>query len=1137
MYRYYTSFIFLSFLGLSFCASAQFASQSVLKEGELYKIAVAETGIHRLSYEWLKEQLNVEPNDWAVDQIQIFGNHGGRLPEANAAERMDDLRENAIQIVGDADGQFNAGDYILFYAENADKIYYREDVEMWLTERNPFDSKNYYFLRIGIESGKRITTQASLDGADYTSNSFDDFIHFEEDEVNLLDEFDQAQGSGKRWYGDKFDNVEDINYRFSFPNLIPAEPLKIRSRLVARSRNSQPFFIDANGTRLQSNSITNTRGSFREPSESTYANSGLIQNIFSSTSDDINLTVTYEGEEGWLDYITLNARRELRLMGQQLRFSDSKSLAHEISAFELNASGEIQIWDITDPFAVQVQSSNQSADTYIFGYQSDTLKTFIAFQDDQTLEADDIQPLPNQNLHTLQAAEMLIIYPKDFIEQAERLATHRRTYSNLKVENILIDDIFNEFSSGRQDPSAIRDFVRMLYGRDINLKFLLLFGDGSFDYRNIKARGNNFITVYETDRSEDPIDAFPSDDFYGLLDEEEGLNLRGDLDIAIGRLPVKSLGEARQVVDKIIRYDTDDASLGDWRNRVAFVADDEDNNLHLRDTDFIAEDFKEEQPAFNQEKIYFDAFPQKSTSGGEGFPDATEAITQTLFKGVLAINYLGHGGSQGWAQERVLDKNRGDIKKLDNRHQLPVFVTATCSFSGYDDPNQVTGGEEVLLNPQGGGIALFTTVRAVYASSNASLVRSVFDTMFQLVEGARPTLGQIMQNAKNASSVGRSANSRKFTLLGDPAQPLALPLKEVVTTSVSSDTLRALQQVTISGEIRNFDGSLADDFNGILTPSIFDKSIEYTTLAQDAGSKAFNFDLQKNVIFKGRASVESGKFQFTFVMPKDINFNFGNGRISYYAKDLNTQQDAAGVDDRIIIGGADEDALSDTKGPEIAIFMDDESFVFGDETASNTLLIVKLQDDNGINVSGNSIGHDLEAVLDENTQNTILLNDFYEAELNDYTGGTAVFPLRNLADGLHQIEVTAWDIANNSSRSYTEFIVASSQQSALQNVLTFPNPFSESTCFEFEHQYPNQELDLLIQIYNVEGKLVKTIQDRIFANGTVVEGANCILWDGKGDSSAELAEGIYLYRIQISPTIDDGKRVGESKWEKLVLLR
>ncbi|MEN0047083.1 MAG: oxidoreductase, partial [Bacteroidota bacterium] len=369
----------------------------------------------------------------------------------------------------------------------------------------------------------------------------------------------------------------------------------------------------------------------------------------------------------------------------------------------------------------------------------------------------------------------------------------------------------------------------------------------------------------------------------------------------------------------------------------------------------------------------------------------------------------------------------------------------------------------------------------------------------------------------------------------DPSQPLALPKKRVTTTSISSDTLRAFQKVTITGQVENLDGKLANTFNGELTTSIFDKTIAYTTLAQDSGSKPFTFDLQKNVIFKGRASVVNGQFEITFVMPKDINFEFGQGRISYYAKDLAAMEDASGVYEEIVIGGADEEALADNEGPQIELFLEDESFVFGGTTSSSPLLIVKLQDDNGINVSGNSIGHDLEAVLDENTQNTFLLNDFYEAALNDYTKGTAFFPLKDLEDGLHSIEVKAWDIANNSSKAYTEFVVATNEQSALTNVLTFPNPFSESTCFEFAHNFPNKELDLQIHIYNVTGRLEKVIEERIFADGNEVEGTNCILWDGRSDSGVDLAKGLYLYQIKVRPVGEE--RLGESTFEKLVILK
>ncbi len=601
------------------------------------------------------------------------------------------------------------------------------------------------------------------------------------------------------------------------------------------------------------------------------------------------------------------------------------------------------------------------------------------------------------------------------------------------------------------------------------------------------------------------------------------------------------------MVDKIINYETNPATFGDWRNRIAFIADDEDGNLHIRDTDSKIADLTEKQyPNFNQEKIYLDAFPQVSTAGGEGFPLATEAIDRNIFRGVLAVNYLGHGGSKGWAQERVLDKDRGDIRQWNNFDKLPVFITATCSFAGFDDRNQVTAGEEVLLTPDGGGIALLTTVRAVFASSNARLVQTVFDTMFTKINGDLPALGQIMQFGKNSSTIGNGANSRKFMLLGDPAMQLALPRHNVLTTHINgvdvrtnpADTLRALQKVTIEGEIRDDNGQLLTNFNGEVFPTIFDKEVPYTTLSQDPGSPPFDFTLQKNIIFKGRASVRSGRFQFTFVVPKDINFTFGKGRISYYAADKTSRMDAAGHSEDIIIGGTDTDALADDEGPQVDVFMNSEDFVFGSITNESPTLLVKLTDDNGINIAGNSIGHDLEGILNENTKETIVLNDFYESELDDYTRGEVRYPLSSLKDGRYQIRVRAWDVANNVSEGYTEFVVASSSEVALKHVLNYPNPFVNTTCFQFEHNLANQELDVLINIYTVSGRLVKTLEKRIFADGFIVANNSCIEWDGTDDFGDQLARGVYIYRVHVR-AINTGttERSGESDFEKLVILK
>lgn len=1134
------TFMLLLLFGTSM---AQGTQKSVLSDGDVYKISISETGIYRLSYDFLSaaglDLTNVNPRN-----IAIYGNGGGMLPSTVSEERIDDLAENAIQVVGEEDGRFDTGDYILFYAQGSDQKYYDENLEMLRVERNLYDTQNYYFLKIQNTAGKHISEQASLANTDYNTSSYNALAHLEDDKVNLLDAFISAQGSGSKWYGDQFKNISQHNYSFNFPNIIAGETVKLRAELVGRHPQNSRFSIQTSVGTFQSDDIRSSASSFGDPSEATYGQTGVLEADFPASTEQIDLSVIYTGHDGWLDYITLNARCELSLANTQLHFQDVQAWEHESTTYSVSNLNGGQIWDISNPLEPKFQANTNGR----FGADA-TAKSFVAFTENQALTPNEISPLSNQNIHGIEAVEMIILFHEDFTEQAARLLEHRQDFSNLLVDTVRIDKLYNEFSSGRQDPTAIRDFARLMRQRNPEFKYLLLFGDGSFDYRDIRgvSAAHHFIPVYETSNSLSPILSYPTDDYYALLDDE-GADLRGDLDIAVGRLPVKTALEAQQAVDKIIAYESAAESLGDWRNRLVFVADDEDRNLHLNQTDRLAERSKLDYEIFNQDKIYFDAFPQVSTAGGEGFPLATEALNQSVFKGALAINYLGHGGSKGWAQERVLDRDRGDIRGWTNFNRLPVFVTATCSFTGYDDPNQVTAGEEVFLNPNGGGIALFTTVRAVYSNSNEALVKAVFDTMFYLVDGERPTLGEIMRVAKNNVSVSNTSsiipNTRKFTLIGDPATQLALPKYEVVTTKInrrdvketSVDTLRALQQVVIEGEIRDENGLIFSPFNGEIFPTIYDKSVSYATLGQDSGSRVDSFELRNNTLFKGRVSVQNGKFQFTFVMPKDINFSFGEGRISYYAQDTSLMLDAAGVYKDVVIGGTNPDLLNDDDGPLVEVFMNTENFVSGGITGENPILLVKLTDDNGINVAGNSIGHDLEAILDDDTQNTYLLNEFYESELDDYTRGYVRFPLSDLEEGLHTIRVKAWDIANNSSEGSTEFLVVKSDEVVIEDLLAFPNPFSDYTCIGFEHNLGGQEVDMQVNIYSIDGRLVKTLEKRIFAQGFVAGADDCMRWDGQSESGQGLSNGLYVYQVQLTSSSDVTK-TAKSEFKKLVLLK
>jgi hypothetical protein len=1135
--------------------------QSVLRNGTIYKVAVSEKGIHKITYEWLNALEGVDASTIDPRQIKIYGNEGGKLPYYSEATRPDDLAENNIWVSGEGDGSFDPGDYILFYAEGPDKWSYNESLGQFLMEKNIYDDRNYYFIKLDGENGKRVATLPAQGQGSITITSFDDYARLEDENVNLLHEWEKSQGSAKHWFGDHFKVAREYTYNevFSFPNLLTDNPVKIRASMALRARVRSSFFLDIQGQTLESaeannvNSINSSQDNTRA-----YASRATLNDSLFLDDSNISFRLRYpypqnagDESEGWLDYVQFNVRRGLVMEGDQLDFRALSSLGQGLVNYQLgNANNNLLIWDVTNPMAAGEVAVDLSGSTLRFSASTGELREFVAFNPTQDLLTPEaVGLIGNQNLHSISQVDMAIIYHADFSDQAERLANHRSEQDDLTIALVDIDQLYNEFSSGRKDPTAIRDFARMLYDRSPNFRYLLLFGDGSFDSRDIYEFGNDYIPVYQKE-SFNPVEGYPTDDYFGLLfSTDENDPLKGDLTVAVGRIPVKSMEEANEAVDKVIHYDSSEKTLGDWRNRLVFVGDDNDGPGdidHYKDADNIAEDVNAANPNVNLEKIYLDAFPQESTPGGERIPEATTQLNRSIFKGALAITYLGHGGSKGWAQERVL--NISDILSWSNFDQMPIFITATCSFTGYDDPTFTTAGEEVFLNGAGGAVALMTTTRAVYANSNVRMTENALEYLFSRDNGRPLAIGEAFRRGKNDVSGNFNVNnSRKFALIGDPSMPIALPQYEVNTLSVNgaiidpadstrTDTLRALQKVTISGEIVNANGSRIQDFNGIIYPTIFDKAQNARTLGQ-GDNDVYDYRIQKNVIFRGRASVTNGQFEFTFVVPKDINYQIGTGKISYYAADLNTQNDAAGSYEQILIGGTDSNALSDNEGPKVEVFMNTEDFVFGGIVNPTPTLLVKLEDDNGINVVGNSIGHDLEGTLDEDTQNPLLLNDFYESELDDYTKGTVRYPMDELSEGRHQIRVKAWDVANNSAEGYTEFIVASSEEVVLEHVLNYPNPFTDRTCFQFDHNLPGQELDILIQVFTVSGRLVKTIQTTLVTDGALRQD-DCVEWDGKDDFGGQLARGVYLYKVKVQAANTGNTTLnGESEFEKLVILK
>ncbi len=1124
--------------------------ESVLAGGDIYKIAVSQEGIYKMSYDYLKNTLKLPIDQIDPRDLHLYGNGGAMLPRANALARPDDLVENAIYVAGEEDGVFHPSDYILFYAAGPIQEVY-DEVSGKLTQiTHLYDTRSYYFLKVDAFDGLRVTSRDNLAPGGYTTTSYDDVQRIEDELYNLLDGASGTQGSGMRWFGDRMSSaLTTINYssRFDLTNLVPGEPVGVSGGFASRSDASNTFTLTLGTTALKSNTLGSTNlGNV----EAVYARLGNIQETYFPTGDNFSVKVSYSalgsGAAGWVDYIELRMRRALILGSKPLRFADLRTVGQDKATLTLNqVDAQTMIWDIRDPLSPVIQAYQSDGNQATFTYEPESLHTFIAFRTNGSFQAPQaIGKIPNQNLHGILEADLLIVYHPDFTAAAEQLAEHRQSHSGLKVAMASVDQVYNEYSSGAKDPYAIRDLARMIWQRDSLFGHLLLFGDASFDYRNIKNLSNpgDFVPVFETDESLDPVRAFPTDDHFGILEDQEGGSATGHtIDIAVGRLPVETVEEATGVVNKIIAYDSDPAFFDDWRLRFVNMADDEDDNYHLNDADELSELVRNWRPELNQDKIYIDAFKQISTPGGERYPDANKALNNNMFKGALVVNYLGHGGTSGWTQERVLHLT--DIQNWSNSNRLPLFITATCTFAGFDNPGNKSAGELVLLNPKGGSIALFSTVRPVYAGLNKDLAENALKELFNDGEPYDKSMGEALRRAKNKR--GNGQNDRKFMMLGDPAQHLAYPRLRVVTTKLNGiditpnptapfDTLKALQTVTIEGRIETGTGQLVKDFNGTIYPTLFDKAITAKTLANDPDSYVKEFRLQKNILFEGAASVANGTFTVTMTLPKDIIFEFGNGKLSYYAFD-GVDRDATGNFEDFVIFGVDETAPEDNLPPIVNVFMNDSDWSFGGLTGDRPILYAELYDDSGFNISGNSIGHDPIGVLNEDTKNTYALNDFFEPVKDDFRRAIIRYPLQKLEPGRYSIRVRAWDIHNNPGEGSTEFVVGNLDDGALAHVLNYPNPFGTWTNFQFEHNLAGQSLQVDIQIFDMTGRAVKTIREVLTGQSNRVSSMG---WDGKNDYGGELPNGLYLYKIHIKAL--DGLRAGqdaESTVEKLVLLK
>ncbi|MCX6254752.1 MAG: type IX secretion system sortase PorU [Bacteroidia bacterium] len=1120
---------YLLLLPVNLCAQKDkdsYSSSSVLSSGEWFRIAVTADGIYRIDYSKLQQLGLVN-----LSNPRIFGNNSGQLSYYNDAPKPDDLKEISIYTFTGSDGIFNEGDYLLFYGKGTNRWIYNDTTKEYDFLRHNYSDTAFYFLTSGSTPGKRIMSsiEPSQPASYYSSESDALFIHEEEDE-NLIK-------SGREW----FQQISTIHINPGFTDLLASEKVKYTIRVASRASVTTIFrlyegTILMKSIQVQGVNLFDYTGTYARIADST----GSIQAGSTSPVYDIKFFNNGEtGAQGWLDYIKLQGRKSNSFSGTIMQYSDSKSVAPgRITEFTIpSLNNDAIVWDISDPLNAKLVLYTKTGDNITFKSATDSLKTFIAFTTGNAL-IPSIKPsaIPNQDLHSSEPADMIIVTHPLFRAYAEKLAYIHLINSGLISQVVTLEQVYNEFSGGIPDIAAIRNFVRMKYlkqkGSNHPLKYLLLFGDGSYENKTPPPDNPNFIPTYQSQNSNVVVSSFTSDDFYGLLEDGEG-EAAGTEDIGTGRLPVSDTIQAGIVISKIIRY-LDPVNMGDWRNVICITADDEDGNTFMFDAEGLASIINDSVPSFNVDKIYLDAFRQTTTVNGQSYPEVNKAINDRISSGCLIFNYTGHGNEAGLAHERVVKTE--DINSWKNNGKLPLFITATCEFSRFDDieintiTRQMTGktsaGEMVLLNRDGGGIALMSTTRVVYSAPNYFLNRNIFKFAFDRDEsGNTMCLGDIIRLAKNNS--GSGPNKRNFTLLGDPAVKLAYPWHgHVITDSINNvcvsdniDSLKALSLVTVAGHIEDPAGKLMNTFNGVVSPLVYDKAGKIKTLANDGG-QIMEFDLRNNILFSGKTIAKDGKFRFTFIVPRDIDYSFGTGKISYYASD--NSKDMNGNFSDIVVGGFSNIALTDTAGPDIKLYMNDTLFRNGGLTDNNPKLLAIIEDKGGINTTGSGIGHDLTGFLDNDSNRSFVLNNYFENDFDNYMRGRITYNLSGLSGGSHSLTIKAWDNFNNSSVETILFLVETGDKFVLKNLLNYPNPFLNETMISAEHNRPDAELNVTINVFNLSGRIIKIIKTKVPSTGFALPP---VIWDGNDDGGKRVGRGIYPYTVIVTTGKGETARV------------
>ncbi|MCX8523986.1 type IX secretion system sortase PorU [Chryseobacterium formosus] len=1155
-------------------ASKVGTTQNPLSSGGFYKIKVDKSGVFKITSQFLRDN-GMNPANINPKNFRIYGNGGIMLPEFNQDVKYSALQENAIQVVGEDDGVWNDGDYALFYAQgpNGYNLYntangngikrkeFRNDDSENL--KNIYEDFSYYYINFDKGAGKRVLPVDLNLPASAPITKFDNYQVVNNDQRNLLK-------VGRVWVEDQgFTTDKAVTFNLNSP-IQAGDIVKYRTQVI--------------GWRAQQNSINFNINSQNPSPQSVPQNPPNYSNDFypltylgTTTAISGNqITINYSPNIAtnpngafYLDYAEVQYREDLRFNGSQMNFRDFSLTTGTNTnyGFSISNTGNMeQVWDVTDiTNANRRVNKATGSGNFNFAYTTSDVNfnnEFVAFRADAAFSPQFVGRIANQNLSALQNVDYLIITTPEMMAQAQRIANYHQTRNNFNVQIVDADKIYNEFGSGSRDLTALRDFITKLNTPLGSLKYVFILGDASYDYKNRISNNSNVVSSYQSESSRDFEGSFVTDDYIVMTKPQTSPSLSINLpDLPIGRLPAANPTEAANMVDKTLAYynalSGQSSPFGEWRMKLDFVVDDDNDNtlpFHTTMNNTLASTF--EIPSvntlkeYNVRKLYLDAFQAQSTAGGQRYPQVNQAISNDIGNS-LYLFYFGHGGINGWAQERVLTtdeiQNSNNFSSVYSR--FPFVSTITCEFTLWDEPATFSAGEQFIKLKQGGPASMITSSRAVNVDYGEQFTDFFTKEMFKMVGDDFQTTGNAHLNAKKQYS--GNANHLKVNVLGDPAMKLSRPQRLLVIDDIETPVpglIRGLDFVKVKGHINNTNGTVNTTFNGRVVINIFDKRLNKTTLNNDGNlTPQLQYTEEGSAIVKASGTAVNGVFTIEFYVPKDINYAVGEGRLLGYAD--NKSFDVFN-NQTVQVGDLNPNGINDNEPPKVKLYMNNTNFANGGITNQSPMLLACLTDDTGINSTGSGIGHDITVYLDGQIINTVVLNDFFASgegngclnpSLADYQKGNVTYPFRNLALGQHQLTFKVWDINNNSTTETLNFEVKdeADQHLIINRPLNWPNPFTNKTYVQFEHNC-DDILDVNVQIYTITGKLVRTLTNVVVAE-PFLQGfrtpRQAIEWDGKDDFGDTVAKGTYIFKIFAKSQNQEKCKGSATAVEKMVLLK